>query len=180
MGNFLLQKGLLIYILAPESCDSYMIFYNNYKFCLFVFVCLYQQITCLWHLRLMVTEQPGIYWPWPFRPYNIKGPLPWINKSKNSFIVSSWICWMWWDDDQRGDVKKGNCCGMRRWLMGGARVPGIACWWCDIGNCLGDHVIAVLGGFNDSAFGYLRQGVSGPLLPYNLNWAALYGSGVHH
>ena len=24
MGNFLLQRGLLIYILAPESCDSYM------------------------------------------------------------------------------------------------------------------------------------------------------------
>ena len=38
MGNFLLQRGLLIYILTPESCDSYMILYNNYKFCLFVFV----------------------------------------------------------------------------------------------------------------------------------------------
>ena len=25
MGSFLLQRGLLIYILAPESCDSYMI-----------------------------------------------------------------------------------------------------------------------------------------------------------
>ena len=24
MGNFLLQRGLLIYILGPESCDSYM------------------------------------------------------------------------------------------------------------------------------------------------------------
>ena len=24
MGNFLLQRDLLIYILAPESCDSYM------------------------------------------------------------------------------------------------------------------------------------------------------------
>ena len=24
MGNFLLLRGLLIYILAPESCDSYM------------------------------------------------------------------------------------------------------------------------------------------------------------
>ena len=32
MGNFLPQRSLLIYILAPESCDSYMIFYNNYKF----------------------------------------------------------------------------------------------------------------------------------------------------
>ena len=32
MGNFLLQRGLLIYILAPQSCDSYMIFYNNYEF----------------------------------------------------------------------------------------------------------------------------------------------------
>ena len=30
MGNLLLQKGLLTYVLAPESCDSYMIFYNNY------------------------------------------------------------------------------------------------------------------------------------------------------
>ena len=38
MGNFLLQKGLLIYILTPESCDSYMFFYNYYEFCLFVFV----------------------------------------------------------------------------------------------------------------------------------------------
>ena len=36
MGKFLLQRGLLIYIFAPESCDSYMIFYNYYKFCLFV------------------------------------------------------------------------------------------------------------------------------------------------
>ena len=45
MGNFLLQRVLLIYILAPESCDSYMIFYNNYEFCLFVFVWLFQQIT---------------------------------------------------------------------------------------------------------------------------------------
>ena len=32
MGNFLLQRGLLLYILAPESCDSYMIFYNNDEF----------------------------------------------------------------------------------------------------------------------------------------------------
>ena len=47
MGNLLLQRGLLIYILAPESCDSYMIFYNNYEFCSFVFVWSYQQITCL-------------------------------------------------------------------------------------------------------------------------------------
>ena len=38
MGNFLLQRGLLIYILAPESCDPHMIFYNNCEFCLFVFV----------------------------------------------------------------------------------------------------------------------------------------------
>ena len=30
MGNFLLQRGLLIYVLAPESCDSYITFYNNY------------------------------------------------------------------------------------------------------------------------------------------------------
>ena len=46
MGDFLLQRVLLIYILIPESCDSYMIFYNNYELCLFVFVCQYQQITC--------------------------------------------------------------------------------------------------------------------------------------
>ena len=38
MGNFLLQRGLLIYVLTPRSCDLYMIFYNNYEFCLFVFV----------------------------------------------------------------------------------------------------------------------------------------------
>ena len=76
MGNFLLQRVVLIYILAPESHDSYMIFYNNYELCLFVFVCEYQQVTCLCHLQLMVTEWPGIYWPWPLRPYNIKGPLP--------------------------------------------------------------------------------------------------------
>ena len=30
MGNSFLQRGLLIYILTPESCDSYMILYNNY------------------------------------------------------------------------------------------------------------------------------------------------------
>ena len=41
--------------------------------------------------------------------------------------------------------------------MGGARVLGIVCWRCDIGHCLGDHVIAVLGGFNDTAFGYVRK-----------------------
>ena len=42
--------------------------------------------------------------------------------------------------------------------MGGSRVPGITCWWCDISNCLGDHVSVVFGGFNESAFGYLRRG----------------------
>ena len=31
--------------------------------------------------------------------------------------------------------------------MGGARVPGTVCWWCDIGNCPRDHVIAVFRGF---------------------------------
>ena len=30
MGKFLLQRGLLIYILTPESCDPYMIFYINF------------------------------------------------------------------------------------------------------------------------------------------------------
>ena len=38
MGNFLLQRGLLLYVLAPRSCDLYMFFYNNYELCLFVFV----------------------------------------------------------------------------------------------------------------------------------------------
>ena len=38
MGNFLLQRGLLIYVLTPRSCDLYMIFYINYEFCLFVIV----------------------------------------------------------------------------------------------------------------------------------------------
>ena len=37
MGNFLLQRALLIYILTPRSCDLYMIFYLNYEFCLFEF-----------------------------------------------------------------------------------------------------------------------------------------------
>ena len=44
--------------------------------------------------------------------------------------------------------------------MGGARVPGIVCWWCDISNCLGDHVIVVLGGFNESAFWIYKVGRS--------------------
>ena len=38
MGNFLLQRGLLIYILTPESCDSYMIILQLLCLCLFVFV----------------------------------------------------------------------------------------------------------------------------------------------
>ena len=76
MGNFLLQRGLLIYILAPESCDSHMIFYNNYKLVhLYLFVCINRSHVCD-VLQLMVTEWPGIYWPWLLRPYNIKGPLP--------------------------------------------------------------------------------------------------------
>ena len=48
--------------------------------------------------------------------------------------------------------------------MGSARALGIACWWCDLSNCLGDHVVAVLGGFNESAFGYLRWGGFGLFL----------------
>ena len=43
--------------------------------------------------------------------------------------------------------------------MGSARVQGIACWWCDISNCLGDHEIVGLGGSIDLAFGYLKGGV---------------------
>ena len=39
MGNFLLQRGLLIYVLTPESCDSYMIILQ--LLCsLFICVCL--------------------------------------------------------------------------------------------------------------------------------------------
>ena len=38
MGNFLLQRGLLIYVLTPRSCDLYMIFYVIYEFvCLYLF-----------------------------------------------------------------------------------------------------------------------------------------------
>ena len=48
--------------------------------------------------------------------------------------------------------------------MGSARVQGIACWWCDISNCLRDHVIAVLGRCGESAFGCLRQGGLGSFL----------------
>ena len=40
IGNFLLQRVLLIYILAPESCDSYMIFYNNYELFFIICICL--------------------------------------------------------------------------------------------------------------------------------------------
>ena len=39
MGNFLLQRGFLIYILTPRSCDLYMVLYNNYEFC-FIGICL--------------------------------------------------------------------------------------------------------------------------------------------
>ena len=39
MGNFLLQRCLLIYVLAPESCDSYMIILE--LLCLlFICICL--------------------------------------------------------------------------------------------------------------------------------------------
>ena len=31
--------------------------------------------------------------------------------------------------------------------MGGARVQGIACYWCDLSNGSGDHVMLMLGGF---------------------------------
>ena len=41
--------------------------------------------------------------------------------------------------------------------MGGARVQGIACWWCDISNCFGRHVIVGLESFNDPLLGYLRR-----------------------
>ena len=29
--------------------------------------------------------------------------------------------------------------------MGGARVQGIACYWCNLGNCSGGHVMTTLG-----------------------------------
>ena len=54
MKKFLLQRGLLIYILAPESCDSYPIFYNNYVLAyLYLFVCINRSHVCD-VLRLMV------------------------------------------------------------------------------------------------------------------------------
>ena len=37
--------------------------------------------------------------------------------------------------------------------MGGVRVQGIVCLWCDIGNCLGDHVTGGLGGLVCSPLG---------------------------
>ena len=48
--------------------------------------------------------------------------------------------------------------------MGGARVHGMACWWCDIGNGLGDHVTMALGGSDESVLGYLRWVVFGSFL----------------
>ena len=88
-----------------------MIFYNNYEFCLFVFVWSFQQITCLWHLWLMVTERPGIYWFWPLRPYNIKGPLP-LNK-----LVLFDFSLMLQSLTLRGWYGRGNYCEVRQWLM---------------------------------------------------------------
>ena len=38
MGNFLLQRGLLIYIFSSESCDSYMM--TLLVMWLFIYVCL--------------------------------------------------------------------------------------------------------------------------------------------
>ena len=37
--------------------------------------------------------------------------------------------------------------------MSSVRVQGIACLWCDIGNCLGDHVTVGLGGLVCSPLG---------------------------
>ena len=42
MGNFLLQRGLLIYILAPRSCDLYMIFLQYLRA---LFVCIYLAVS---------------------------------------------------------------------------------------------------------------------------------------
>ena len=42
--------------------------------------------------------------------------------------------------------------------MGGDRVQGMSCWWCDLSNCSGDYVVVVSRGFDESAFGYLRWG----------------------
>ena len=39
MGNFLLQRGHLLYVLSPESCDSYMIILLLLHL-LFVCICL--------------------------------------------------------------------------------------------------------------------------------------------
>ena len=36
------------------------------------------------------------------------------------------------------------------------------------------------GSGDEDGLGDTYSSLSGPLLPYNLNWATLYGSGVHH
>ena len=42
--------------------------------------------------------------------------------------------------------------------MGGARVPGIACFWHDLSNCSGGHVMVALGGSFEGSLGYIRLG----------------------
>ena len=37
--------------------------------------------------------------------------------------------------------------------MGGVGVQGVVCLWCDISNCLGDHVIVMLVGLACSPLG---------------------------
>ena len=44
-----------------------------------------------------------------------------------------------------------------------------------------DNNNSAKGGSDDEdGLGDTYSSLSGPLLPYNLNWATLYGSGVHH
>ena len=50
--------------------------------------------------------------------------------------------------------------------MGSARVPGIACYWCDLSNGSGGHVMATLGRVSESSFRYLRRGGFGFVSPF--------------
>ena len=41
--------------------------------------------------------------------------------------------------------------------MGGARVQGVACYWHDLSNGSGGHVMLTIGWLSESSFGYLRR-----------------------
>ena len=53
MRNFLLQRGLLIYILTPESCDSYMI---NLQLTHALFICICLSISTDHMFVMYVTD----------------------------------------------------------------------------------------------------------------------------